>query len=84
MISSSPFHLDLPSHLSHHEDLVSPGGKKIKGVSTWYRTTRAHGRGQNEEVSWCHTGGPVEPGDPGMLEEQVQVYAGAGQLSSSL
>lgn len=36
------------------------------------------------EVSWCHTVGPGEPGAPGMSEEQVQVYAGAGQLSSSL
>lgn len=30
MIFSSPFHLDLPSHLSHHEDLVSPGETKNK------------------------------------------------------
>lgn len=26
----------------------------------------------------------MEPGAPGMSEEQVQAYAGAGQLSSSL
>lgn len=47
------------------------------------QTQNESARIQDQSVE-CHTVGPGEPEAPGTLEEQVQVYAGAGQLSSSL